>query len=175
MSEILPAALGALAVIGIPLVSWFSRRATREGRLLLRMERLGSVYALMPASPEKNTFGVYLIGAVADLNSWLDTDNAKRRRLISTINRWTYGIGVAAVFITLPSIDTTANPWLTSVLGAVIGLTIALITMSAAYFLERNARQKSARAAKEREDAAAAVRMEALRRGEPLPVTESIT
>ena len=172
MSEVFAAALGALAVIGIPLVAWFSQRATREGRLLLRVERLGSVYALMPISPEKETFEVHLTGAVADLNAWLDADNAKRRKTIRLVSGWTYAIGVVAVLIALPSVDTAKNPWQSSLLGAVIGVTIAAVTTGASFLLERSARAKSARAAKEREDAAAALRMEALRQGEPMPMAQ---
>jgi hypothetical protein len=174
MSEVVGAVIGAIAVVCIPLAAWFSRRATREGRLLLRVERLGSVFALIPDSTEKDTFELHVIGAVADLNSWLDADNAKRRKLIRTINRWTYGIGVLAVFIALPSIDTSANPWQSSVLGTVIGLSIAGVTMGASFLLERSARAKSALAAKAREDAAAALRMEALRQGEPMPMAQPL-
>jgi uncharacterized membrane protein len=117
----------------------------------------------MPASPEKDTFGVYLTGAVADLNSWMDIENAKRRRLIRRINSWTYVIGVAGVLAALPVLDMAANPWLTSVVGAVAGSVIAVTTMAASHFVERSASQKSARAGKDREAAAATARMEALR------------
>jgi len=172
MPEFFAAALGALAVVGIPLVAWFSRRATREGRLLLRVEQLGSVFALMPSSPERDIFEVHVTSAIAELNSWLDADNAHRRRLIRNINGWTYCLGVLAVFIALPSIDTTANPWQSSLLGAAIGVTIAIMTMAASFLLERSARSKAARAAKERDEAAAALRMQAIRQGERLPASQ---
>lgn len=174
MSEVIGAVIGAVAVICIPLVAWFSRRATREGRLLLRLERLGSVFALIPDSAEKDVFEVHLTGAAGDLNSWLDADNAKRRKLIRNINRWTYGIGVLAALFALPSIDSAANPWQSSLLGAASGVAIAAVTMGASLLLERSARSKSARAAKEREDAATALRIEALRQGEPMPIAVSV-
>ena len=50
MTEIAGSIVGAAVVICIPLIAWFSRRATREGRLMLPVERLGIVYALMPHS-----------------------------------------------------------------------------------------------------------------------------
>jgi len=175
MPEVVAAILGALAVIGIPLVAWFSRRATREGRLLLRVERLGSVHALMPASPEKDTFEGYLTAAVADLNTWLNPENAKRRKLIRNINWLTYVVGVIAVILAFPSIDTAANPWQSSVLGVGIGLAIAVVSLGASYLLERNARAESARALEEREQAATALRMDALRHGEPLPGADAVS
>lgn len=173
MSEIFVAALGVLAVIGIPIVTWFSRRATREGRLLLRVERLGSVYALMPISPEKDIFEVHLIGAITDLNAWLDADNAKRRKLIRLARGSTYAIGVVAVLIALPFMDAAANPWQAFLLGSIIGVASTAVTMGTSFLLEREARAKSALAAKEREDAAAALRMKALRKGEPMPMSQA--
>jgi hypothetical protein len=169
MSEVFAAALGALAVIGIPIAAWFSRRATREGRLLLRVERLGSVYALIPTSSEKEKFAVHLVRATANLNAWLDVDNAKRRKTIRLVSGWTYGIGVIAVLVVIPTIDTDAHPWQSSLLGAVVGIAIAAVTMGTSFLLERSARTKASRAATEREAAAAALRMEALRRGESIP------
>lgn len=169
MSELLAATLGAFAVIGIPFVAWFSRRATREGRLLLRVERLGSVLALMPLSPERDIFETHVNGAVADLNLWLDADNAKRRGFIRNVNRWTYSLGVLAALVVLPSIDATVNPWQSSLVGTIIGGTIAIVTIGTSFLLERSARSKAARAEEERDEAAAVLRMEALRRGEQLP------
>jgi hypothetical protein len=172
MSEVFAAALAALAVVGIPLVAWFSRRATREGRLLLRIERLGSVYSLMPASLEKNTFEVRVTEAVADLNRWLDEDNAKRRTIVRLISGATYAIGVVAVLIALPFLDAAANPLQSSLFGSVVGVAIAAVTTGASFVLERSASAKSARAAKEREGAADALRIEALRQGHPLPIPQ---
>ena len=55
MSDVTAAVVGAVAVTCIPVFAWFSRRATKEGRLLLRVDRLGKAYALMPDSDEKVT------------------------------------------------------------------------------------------------------------------------
>lgn len=174
MPEIIGAVVGALAVIGIPLVAWFARRATREGRLLLRVERLGSVHALMPESPEKSIFEVHLTGALDDLNSWMDLDNVKRRKLIRKINWWTYGIGAVAVLVTLPTIDPTVNPWQASLTGTVIGVAISVVTLGASFVLERSGRKKSAQKAAEREEAVAALRLEALRKGTRAPTTHTL-
>ncbi|MHC5795330.1 hypothetical protein ACVXZ4_04155 [Lacisediminihabitans sp. FW035] len=166
MSEILAAVFGAIAIIGIPLAAWLSRRATKEGRLTLRVERLGTVYALMPESPEKETFKQHVTVAVEALNVWLNPDNARRRQISRRVSTILWLVCVAAVFIAVPFVDTTKTPWVTSVLGVVIGSVIALVTFSTSYLLERSARIKNHHDAAERENAAAAIRMEALRRGE---------
>lgn len=171
MSELLAAALGALAVIGIPLVAWYSRRATREGRLLLRIQKFGSAYELMPESSEKETFRVHLTGAIADLNSWMDADNASRRKLIRRINGWTYGVGVAALLLSLPIVESPSQPWLASVLGTTIGFAIAIATMSASFVVERSARQKSAETARQRDEALAEARVAAFQQGTPFSST----
>jgi amino acid transporter len=171
MPEILGAVVGAIAVIGIPLVAWFSRRATQEGRLTLRVERLGTVYALMPNSAEKETFKSHLTGTIASLNSWLDPDNARRRRIIHRVSIATYVVCLVVVLCTAPFVDTARTPWFTSVLGVVIGLVVSLITFGTSYLLERSTRIKRERDTAEREEAAAATRMDALRRGEALPMS----
>lgn len=166
MPEVVGAVIGAIAVIGIPLAAWLSRRTTREGRLLLRVERLGSAYALMPVSTEKDTFEVYLNAAVRDLNVWLDPDNAKQRKLVRVVSGWIYAFGMLAFFITQPIAQANDNPLLASWNGVLIGSGIALVASVAALLLERRTRKQKAEAVKAIEDAAAAVRMEALRRGE---------
>jgi hypothetical protein len=164
MYELVGPVIGAIAVIGIPLVAWLSRRSTREGRLLMRVERLGTAHALMPDSAEKNSFAVYLVAAISDLNSWLNPDNAKRRRLIRRIFGWTYALGVIAVLISIPAVNDESKPWLPSTLGISIGTGIAAITMGSSFLIERSARRKAALARKRAEDAESQARMEALLR-----------
>lgn len=78
MNQLVGAVIGAIAVVSIPLVAWFSRRATREGRLLVRVERLGSAYRVMPASGERTEFEQHLRRAIAHLNDWLSIPRSER-------------------------------------------------------------------------------------------------
>ena len=169
MPEVVSALIGAVAVICIPIIAWLFRRSTREGRLLLRVERLGSAHSVMPDSPEKLRFAGYLVGAVNDLNSWLDPENRRRRKLIRRIFGWTYAVGVIAVLLSIPVIDDDSRPWLSSTLGIIIGTGIAVVTMGSSFIIERNARLNAAKALKMIDDTAASERMEAVRRGEASP------
>lgn len=173
MSEVIGAVIGALAVVGIPIIAWYSRRATREGRLVLRVERLGGVYALMPDSAEKDAFKPHLTTAISYLNAWLDEDNVKRRRLIRTISGITYVGGLVAGLALVPLIEGVANPWFTAAIGVVLGLAITAITTGSRYLIERHARRKAEKVATDREGAVTAERVEALKRGEPLPGSQS--
>lgn len=132
---------------------------------MLRIEKLGSAFSLMPESPEKSVFQVHLTGAIANLNDWLDSDNLKQRKTIRRITVATYVIGVAGVLISLPFAQSSA-PWVSSAIGAVVGVAIAAITFASSYFVERGARRKAELEEAKRESDAAAIRMEALRRGE---------
>lgn len=166
MSEIIGAIVGALAVIGIPIAAWLSHRVTQEGRRTLRVERLGTVYAVMPDSLEKEAFKVHVTDAIASLTSWLDPDNARRRRIVRGVSTVTYIFGVILVLATVPFVGATKNPWFSSVFGIVIGFAVALITFGTSYILERSTRAKKSREAAEQERAAAVARMDALMRGE---------
>jgi hypothetical protein len=166
MSALVGAIIGAVALICIPLIAWFSRRSTREGRLILRVERLGNVFALMPESSQKDTFKARVNSAVASLNSWLDPDNVKRRKTIRRVSFGTYALCVAVVLFSALFVNTSKTPWFTSVVGIVLGVLIAVITQGTTFFLERSARVKKEKAVLETENAATAARIEALRLGQ---------
>lgn len=168
MVEILSTVIGSITLIGVALASWLSQRATRERRLLLRVQKLGNAYALMPDSVEKATFESHLNGAVANLNQWLDPVNTARRKLIRTINRGTYAFSFIVALIVFASINANDNPWASSVVGASIGIFIAVVTSASSYLIERSDRKKAAEAEKERERVAASLRKAAFVRGEPL-------
>lgn len=170
MPEIVGAIVGALAVIGIPIAAWLSRRVTQEGRRTLRVERLGGVYALMPESPEKEAFKLHVTDAIASLNLWLDPDNSRRRRIVRRVSTVAYIVGVLVVLVTVPLVSPTKTPLFSSVFGIVIGIVISLITFGTSYILERKTRAEKSREAAEQSKAAAAARMDALLRGEaPTP------
>ncbi|TFD47156.1 hypothetical protein E3T33_03785 [Cryobacterium sp. TMT1-2-1] len=168
MSEITGAAIGALAVICIPLIAWFSRRATPEGRLTLRVERLGNVYALMPESQEKETFRQHLTGAISNLNTWLDPDARKRRRVIQGAAVSVYLVGVVLAMWVINSVDENVKPWVSPILGAALGVAISGVAIVMALLLERSARRKAGKSTKAAEEAATALRIEALKMGVPV-------
>lgn len=168
MLELVGAVIGAIAVVVIPLVAWSSRRLTKEGRLLLRIERLGSARALMPDSPQRKRFEEHLNQVTSELNEWLDEGNKKRRRVQRRVSIGTYVVGVVAVFLSLPFTSPT-DPWRSSVIGGVIGTLIAVVTLVTSYLLERNARREAERAEMQRAEAEQAKRMDALRSGTPIP------
>ena len=169
MSDVTAAVVGAVAVTCIPVFAWFSRRATKEGRLLLRVDRLGKAYALMPDSDEKGTFEMHLRSAVAAVNDWLDEGNRARRKLQRELSVGAYILGVAAVLIALPFADTEQTPWFPSVLGVVVGIGIALVSFGSSFLLDRGARKTAMRQGRAREEAEASRRMEAIRTGRVPP------
>lgn len=169
MEQIFGSAIGALAVICIPLIGWFSRRVTPEGRLTLRVERLGSVYALMPESPEKDEFKAHVTSAIKNLNGWLDPDTRRKRRVIQGVSVAAYLLGVSIAFIVINSVDESAKFWLSPLIGVGLGVAITAVAGFTALGLERQGSTRDAKAAKAIIDAAAAERMEALRRGLPIP------
>jgi len=163
MLEITGAAIGAIAVICIPLVAWFSRRATPEGRLTLRVERLGRVFAVMPESHEKDAFMPHLTNAIKNLNDWLDPGARKRRRLTQGISALVYFVGIALAVIVVNHVDEPAKQWVSAVVGVVLGVVLAGAVNVTAKILEKIAQRESAIVAARAESDAAAKRMEALR------------
>jgi hypothetical protein len=164
MAEVFGPLVTAIAVVGIPLVSWFSRRATREGRLLLRVERLGSAFAVMPASAERTEFELHLRNAVALLNEWLDSENRDRRRIrIAVLVAASLAALVVLIFAfpIVGAANTVGQTWL----GVAVGSSIALINFGTSLLIERAAARKSAAREQSARAAEATARMEALRLG----------
>jgi hypothetical protein len=159
MSEVAGAVIAALALLGIPVVTWFSRRATREGRLLLRIERLGAVYALMPPSEERETFEKFLRAAIRDLNKWMDLDSTKRRRIHRWVFGLTYGLGVVASVALVQSVDQQAKIWVSPIAGIGAGVVISMITLLASEILDRRAKNELETATNEKERAQIQARM----------------
>jgi hypothetical protein len=165
MLEIFAAAIGALTVLAVPLVAWISRRSTREGRLLLRMERLGRVLVLMPQSPERELFEVQVRGAIGDLNAWLDVENRRRRILITWISWVSYIAGASVALALLLNSGEPSNAWLGLAYGLSTGFVVSIADVAIIWALEMRAERRSVAEAKERELAAAETRMEAIRLG----------
>lgn len=167
METIWGATITALVLLLIPIVGWFSRRATKEGRLTLRVERLGTVYAAMPDSGERETFKAHYLAAISDLNVWLDIDARALRQARRGIYVITYLVGVVLLFVVstqLPRGDVAAS----TLAGFGIALIISTGTFGGGAALERLAARKQerelARARQEDDEA----KLESFRRGEPL-------
>jgi hypothetical protein len=164
MSDLLGPILATIAVVGIPLISWFSRRATHEGRLLLRVERLGAAYALMPDSAERAEFEQHLRQVVGSLNQWLDADNRARRQLRVALSAIVYVLGVSAVVVLVSFIgsgDSAVGFWL----GVAGGALVAVINFGISLLVDRWATRKAASKEQSERDAEASARLEALRLG----------
>lgn len=168
MSEITGAIIGALSIICIPLIAWFSRRATPEGRLILRVERLGRLYALMPESEEKESFKPRLTEAVGNLNAWLDPHARSGRRIIQAVAVSVYLVGVVAAMLVINSVGEDVKSWVSPLLGVCLGMTISGITIVTAQLVARTVQRKILAAAMASEEEASALRMDALRRGAPI-------
>ncbi|WP_193510140.1 hypothetical protein [Cryobacterium sp. BB736] len=160
MEQIFGAVVSILAVLAVSAVEWVSRRATGEGRRLLKVERLANVYALMPESAEKRTFGTHVLAATRELNEWMDLDSKKRRTLIRSLSAVTLALGVGvAIPVSLLPIFTEVI-WLSYALGTVIGIVIVLIRFFIPYVLEKRALQaaEATRLATEQEEGRCAPR-----------------
>jgi uncharacterized membrane protein YbhN (UPF0104 family) len=161
MSEIIGAVIGTIAVIVIPLFNWLSHRVTREGRLLLRVNRFGATYALMPEGAERDAFARHLNRLIKELNEWLEPANKRRRRAQLVISVLIYIAGVAVALSLFSLIQT--HPWVQVLIGGVAGGLIIWVQEFGSGLIERDKQ----RADQARRDEAEAARHEAIRRGEP--------
>ncbi|GHF14839.1 hypothetical protein [Pseudolysinimonas yzui] len=141
MNEIVAAVIGGAAVVLIPLFAWSSQRLTREGRLLLRVHRLGSAFAVMPESPEKKDFEGHLRRAVADLNEWVSPAKKAQRAVVRFIAGSLYILGVAGLFITY-QVFGIEDSILTSLLGVLIGAGVAAASLMVSNIVQRVAAQR---------------------------------
>ncbi len=170
MSAIVGAVIGALAALLIPVAAWLSQRATREGRLLLRVERLGNAYEVMPESQERRIFESHLRQAISRLNNWLDAERRARRRLQRLITITTYFVGLLVLSIAVPIVGVN-NGAASSAVGVVVGVLVSVVSLGSSYLIERSAGKAADRAARAEGASAEARRLEALRKGEnPDPV-----
>lgn len=167
METIWSAVITALVLLFIPVVGWFSRRATREGRLTLRVERLGTLYAAMPDSDEREMFKAHYLAAISDLNGWLDIDARAFRRARRAIYVITYVVGIVLLFVVsanLPKGDTVAS----TLAGFGIALVIIAGTFGGGAALERLAARKQERELAKAKEADDHAKVELFRKGEPL-------
>jgi hypothetical protein len=165
MNEIAGGAIGALALIGIPLVAWISRRATRQGRLLLRVEALGRAYELMPVGEGRAVFEGHVNAAVSELNAWLNPENRRLRMQQRAFSVATFVLGGIAAVVMVPIF--AWRPELNTLAGVAFGCAIAVANLSGSWLIGRGAATKASLAAEAQRLQHEKKRLEALRRGEP--------
>lgn len=156
MSVELGAVLGAITLALIAVVGWAGPRWTKEGRLLVRIRRLGDAYALLPESRERDRLGTVITELAHELNAWNGPDQRAARR-------WRIGSSIAALMIAYAvmigfSLATSLDPsalWIWSlIVGTVAGALAVVVTEIA----EREITRRAARATHE-------ARMGAFRQG----------
>ena len=166
MADFLGSWLSALAVTGVSILFGSSQRFTREGRLLLRIQRLGSVYQLLPESAGKAELGQRISGIVDELNTWLDAETVKRRAIGRMVWVVTFVIGLVAAVVTTMSLNPTAQPWSSIAIGAAYGAAITASATGVMLVLDRQSRRRLEAAKASSSAEAFAKRVEELRRGE---------
>ena len=133
--------VGALAVLIIPIAAWFAPRATQEGRLMLRVERLGKIFVTMPESTERETFEEHYRSAVSSLNDWLDLDARALRRAARTVAVATYLLGLTILVLVVvlgESLDSTQRV----LVGLGIGTFISIGSFGGRFLLEMRAAER---------------------------------
>lgn len=169
MPELLSTGIGALALMLVSLVSWYSPRATYEGRLLLRVERLGAAYAVMPSSSEKESFERHLTGEIKKLNEWIDPNNARKRRIVRNVKVWLSLLALAGLLFVLPGLAPDLPPAVSAFVGFGVGTVIAIVAIVVEQTMEKLTRRRDESALAERNAAETEARISALRLGEAPP------
>jgi len=144
MEVVWGAIISASVFLAIPLFGWFSRRATKEGRLTLRVERMGVVYTAMPESDERTTFEAHYRAAIDDLNRWLDVDAKFLRQTVRAIYAFFYILGIV-LFITVGRLIPPDSFVFNFLFGVLMAVVIGGGSFGSQYLLERRASSKQAR------------------------------
>lgn len=143
MDSIVGSVVGAITLVLVTFLGWFSQRATRESRLLLKVVRFGTAYAAVPESAEKQALRAHFLKQVSELNG--EFEGKQNRTLINVITVATSVVGLIVIFLLAPVVR--SDDWLGVALGAVIGLLIGGVNLAATWFINRRA---SARALEQR-------------------------
>ena len=131
------ALIGASTLILVSFIGWFSQRATRESRFLIRVKQFGSAYVLVPDSPEKVLLKEHYLSLVRELNTELD--QKQNRTLINIVTVSTSIVGVVVVVFLVRIFGSNTVTWLSLGLGFVIGLIIGGVNFAATWFINRRA------------------------------------
>lgn len=163
MEQMWAAVIGAVALVGIPVGAWLSRRFTKEGRLLLRIERLGAIHSIVPDSHQRDALGRRVLLLVEELNEWIDVPKAQLRLAQRVLGLIVFVVGL--VLSTALTAQLT-DPALNVVIQVIGGVVIALAAIGVSTLLERWATKREAAKRSEEETAAVAARYDAIKRGE---------
>lgn len=163
MEQVWAAIIGAVALVGLPVGAWLSRRFTKEGRLLLRIERLGAVHEVVPDSPQRDALGRRVLLLVEELNEWIDVPKANLRLAQRVLGFIVFVVGLVLTTALTLRVD---DPALAVVIQVTGGVVIALSTIGLSALLERWATKREAGKRSAEEVAAVIARYEAIKRGE---------
>lgn len=159
MPELLAVLLSIIGVAVVPFIGWLSQRLTREARLLLRVNRLGSALQFVPSSDERTALEKNLLAAVRDLTEWIDPINKGIRgiqRLIGVL------LFVAGSWFVVWLQSFGAVPSAVSFLTALaIGAFVAIAMVATGFLMQKLFTRR-------RSDTELKRRIEGLRRGEGL-------
>lgn len=166
MGTLWPAIIGAIALVGIPVGAWISRRFTKESRLLLRIEKLSAAYASVPKSQQRDALGRRILLIVEELNDWIDVPKENLRVLQRLASGAVFVVGVTGVIALTAQISDPTIYILGQVMGGVV---VAFLAIGSSALLERWATRRagSRKSAELKEEEAA--RFDALRRGKAPP------
>lgn len=135
MDSILGAIISALALLFVSFVGWFSQRASRESRLLAKVERFGNAYAVVPDSPERTALKGHLLKAVRDLNG--EFEEKPSRSLVNIITVITSVAGVALIAVASSNSGASGVQWVMVLSGLGLGLLVAGANLAATWFIYR--------------------------------------
>jgi hypothetical protein len=158
--------LGLLVAILVPLVAWISPRLTKEGRLVEKLRRLGAVYAVLPAGPDRDTFASRLSYVVAELNAWTAPSARRRRNLQRLVSVAVWVLALIAVISTSPLVA-RGNFVSQIVTGLIIGGLATGLSQLAAFWIGRRDAQRDEQDAATARQAFESRRLESFRRGDP--------
>ncbi|WP_439565049.1 hypothetical protein [Microcella sp.] len=159
MPELLAALLSVIGVAVVPFIGWLSQRWTREARLILRVNRLGSALQFVPSSDEKAALEKNVLAAVRDLNEWIEPINRGIRGVQLLIGVLLFVAGSWFVVWLQPL---AAVPSAVSFLMSLaIGALVATAMVSTGFLMQRLFTRR-------RSDADFRNRVERLKRGEGL-------
>lgn len=169
MGTLWPAIIGAIALVGIPVGAWLSRRFTKESRLLLRIERLSAAHAGVPESEQRAALGRRILIIVEELNDWIDVPKENLRVLQRIVSGAVFVVGVVGVVALTAELPDPTSYIFAQVTGGVV---IAFLATGSSALLERLATRRAESRKSAELKAEEAARFDALRRGEAPPATK---
>lgn len=157
MFDLLSFAISTLGIAAVPLFGWLSQRWTREARLSLRVNRLGSLLSLVPTSDQQRELEGHVLAAAKELNDWIDPINRGVRAVQTAISIIMLALGLTLVVWMQSSVplDLAWSLAVSVSVGALVAVTsIGVGTALQNLFVRR------------REDANRAQRLQKIRLGE---------